>query len=432
MVPYSAVQRLYSMRDDRQQQVEILPDRIGVSGKVDDQALPADTCYSSYYDPTSNTLTLTGNNMNTILSPSETNASDVKGHLDWSKLVWDINGDGATTANVGFDTSKITSATVLDDHTLKIVLTDAQASTLEKTTGYGITGGADAINISTGFSLDAAGNIGTPADALGISLLGTFNQPVTPHAYSIDLTSATVSATVVNEDTGVDTLSSSVAFTAKDLMFIGGTSASVLTVGNASAGLDTTLSHGTDKLTLTGFHDSLDASKVLFDDGTLLKLNTGGSTILTGGNSTGLGGTGGDQLIAGASGDTLFGYGGNDLLLGGIGNDVINGGRGNDMITGGKGNDYLTGGTGVDTFTYSATPGDNGYDIISDFTAGDTIQITGMTFAPSNTWIADHVVQSGASDLVIVLDSQDSIRLIGANAEDLVGHITDTTGNKAL
>jgi len=56
------------------------------------------------------TLVLTGTNYNTLLETSESATTDIKARLDWTKLSWDINGDNATTADVSFALSDISSA----------------------------------------------------------------------------------------------------------------------------------------------------------------------------------------------------------------------------------------------------------------------------------------------------------------------------------
>lgn len=82
------------------------------------------------------------------------------------------------------------------------------------------------------------------------------------------------------------------------------------------------------------------------------------------------------------SGDTINGLAGNDQITGGAGNDIIDGGSGNDIITGAAGTDTLTGGPGADTFRDTAS-GLNG-DRITDFSIGDRIQITDLTYATAN------------------------------------------------
>jgi T1SS-143 domain-containing protein len=81
------------------------------------------------------------------------------------------------------------------------------------------------------------------------------------------------------------------------------------------------------------------------------------------------------QESVGTEGDGRLG--GNDTLDGGAGNDTIFGQEGDDVITGGAGNDVLYGGSGADVFMYNA--GDNGVDVIKDFTVGeDVLDISGM------------------------------------------------------
>ena len=98
--------------------------------------------------------------------------TDVKAQLDWTKFVWDI--DGAGTAGVTFTLgdaganpavpSDITSAIVGSGGTKIIVtLTDAATTALEGATGFardGLTSTnvSDQIDITAGFTKDAAGN----------------------------------------------------------------------------------------------------------------------------------------------------------------------------------------------------------------------------------------------------------------------------------
>jgi len=96
--------------------------------------------------------------------------------------------------------------------------------------------------------------------------------------------------------------------------------------------------------------------------------------------------------------DTINGNGGNDQLTGGSGNDTINGGSGNDIITGGAGLDTLTGGTGADIFR-DTMAGLNG-DHITDFSIGDSIQITDLTTA--NFGLDGNKITFGNGDFVTV------------------------------
>ena len=101
-----------------------------------------------------------------------------------------------------------------------------------------------------------------------------------------------------------------------------------------------------------------------------------------------------DVLDGGGGADSISGGAGNDLLSGLGGNDTLNGDYGDDVLNGGPGRDSLTGGNGNDTFRFDGF-GDIGSDLITDFTAGDRIDLsalnvtfigdgtfTGSTFSP--------------------------------------------------
>jgi VCBS repeat-containing protein/ELWxxDGT repeat protein len=95
-------------------------------------------------------------------------------------------------------------------------------------------------------------------------------------------------------------------------------------------------------------------------------------------------GTANNDYIAGGGGyyDLLFGGAGDDTITGGAGHDLIAGGDGNDSITGGKGDDVLVGGAGADIFNFSVGDGND-------------------------------VIYAGG------YDSQDTIKLLGANMYDI-------------
>jgi len=67
---------------------------------------------------------------------------------------------------------------------------------------------------------------------------------------------------------------------------------------------------------------------------------------------------------------------------------VLNGGDGDDILTGGLGSDQLTGGAGSDTFKFNSL-GEIGedypYEQITDFTAGDKIDLNGVDANASMT-----------------------------------------------
>jgi hypothetical protein len=125
-----------------------------------DTTAPTVTNTSGAYTASTDTLVLTGTNYNTLLETSESATIDIKARLDWTKLSWDINGDNATTADVSFALSDISSAKVTDGTHLTIVLAGAKGTSLEATSGYG---GAtlDTLDITAGFAKDTSGNAAT-------------------------------------------------------------------------------------------------------------------------------------------------------------------------------------------------------------------------------------------------------------------------------
>jgi Ca2+-binding RTX toxin-like protein len=76
--------------------------------------------------------------------------------------------------------------------------------------------------------------------------------------------------------------------------------------------------------------------------------------------------------------DMLFGGQGSDRLLGGWGDDLLSGGAGDDTLDGANGgwDRRLTGGAGNDLFVLDALPGGGGTVAITDFSAGDVIDVS--------------------------------------------------------
>ena len=90
-----------------------------------------------------------------------------------------------------------------------------------------------------------------------------------------------------------------------------------------------------------------------------------------------------EGVIGTAFADTLTGSSGDDILRGEGGNDTLDGAGGNDTLIGGTGADTLTGGLGNDIFVLS-TPLNN-VDTITDYAAGDTVDITGILSVATGT-----------------------------------------------
>ncbi|MDO9054420.1 MAG: calcium-binding protein, partial [Gallionella sp.] len=380
---------------------------------VEDSTPPATTFTGSYFSVTAGvgTLLLTGTNMNNLGA----NSAVVTSQLALGNLVWDINADNAGTANVAFNALGGTVvATVLNNYTLQLTLDNAATTTLTGTPGYGITGGVDALDLTAGLVSDAAGNLGTLDSAANLTIQGAFNNPVVSLVYSYTLGDTFV----VEEAYGnITALPGAVDFTVNvDTLTFLNVSASAVTVGGsalAGGAGPNTVGVGGNIITLTGFTAALDATEVIFADGSVLKTNnTGTAATLTGSNLL----AAGDQLIAGSGGDALFGYAGNDVLTGGAGADAIYGGSGNDTIWGQGGNDYLSGSVGADIFKY--TGADDGQDVITGFGVGvfgganvDKLEFAHLTNAEAQ---ALTTIVSGTDTLII--DGADTIRLLGVTA----------------
>ncbi len=90
------------------------------------------------------------------------------------------------------------------------------------------------------------------------------------------------------------------------------------------------------------------------------------------------GGEGNDSLTGDAGDNRLVGGEGNDFLVGSAGTDTLVGGTGDDILVGGAGTDVLTGGAGIDRFRFLAVADSSGAtrDVVSDFTAGDRLDLS--------------------------------------------------------
>ena len=137
---------------------------VNESAVVTDDKAPSIDVNNVNYDSKSNTFILKGSGFDTILEVGEDTTLGVTERLDFTKLIWDIDGDDAvdeSVTTVAFSSSDVTNAKILDDNTLKIVLSND--ITLESTLGYGHDSGnnIDAIDILSGFVQDTIGNITT-------------------------------------------------------------------------------------------------------------------------------------------------------------------------------------------------------------------------------------------------------------------------------
>jgi len=110
-----------------------------------------------------------------------------------------------------------------------------------------------------------------------------------------------------------------------------------------------------------------------------LPANVENLTWNTTGVFTGTGNALDNVIYGGGSNDVLSGADGNDTLRGQSGNDALSGGDGADVLIGGPGADTMTGGAGNDRFQigYYESGVFTDADTITDFTAGDLIDVSG-------------------------------------------------------
>ena len=138
---------------------------VAIGSLVVDATAPTATLDNSghTYD-TTGVITLAGSNFLTLGVDA---GGDVKDILDFTKLTWDVDGEGTVT--LSFTKDDIATAVATDGSTLTITLTTAAKNTLHALDGFGgatATGGtADVIDVADGFLQDAAGNASAEAGA---------------------------------------------------------------------------------------------------------------------------------------------------------------------------------------------------------------------------------------------------------------------------
>ena len=106
-----------------------------------------------------------------------------------------------------------------------------------------------------------------------------------------------------------------------------------------------------------------------------------------------------------------------DSLHGSNSDDIIQGGKGNDFIYGEGGDDTLTGGSGADVFVLSVGGGN---DVVTDFNPAEDILVLDYGGYSKTYYAGSFTTDSfqaasldGSSGLVLSLNDQDSITLLG-------------------
>jgi Ca2+-binding RTX toxin-like protein len=117
-----------------------------------------------------------------------------------------------------------------------------------------------------------------------------------------------------------------------------------------------------------------------------------------------------DDIYGNQFANSINGGDGNDLVSGRGGDDLVSGGNGNDFIYGGTGKDQLSGGLGQDFFIFisqndSKVTGGLPQDVITDFTAGDKIDISGLDFALNELLVLDNQNVGGTNYSYLGIDA---------------------------
>jgi formylmethanofuran dehydrogenase subunit D len=333
---------------------------------VTDTTAPTSTLTSAAYNGSTGVLTVTGTNLNTL---GVANGTDVKAQLDWAKIVWDINGDGATTADKTFALSDITSAVVTNATTLTVTLTVTAKAALEGTTGFSAAGGADKLSVTAGFIKDTAGNAAT-TDALSsgaITITGIATR-------SVSYSTTTFNEAGAND--GSITMTSTVTLTGDTFAGTNGVALTGVTAGNVPNGLTLTVTKASSTTATVSLSGNATAHANVNDIANLTV--TFGDAAFTGGNAAGVTGATNSGLRANfADSDAMFnGTALLDVLNGNAKNDIIYGGGGPDVINGGAGNDTIditdAGATSFNSATIQITSAANGVDTIVGFNAAAT------------------------------------------------------------
>ena len=207
---------------------------------VIDTQLPGSTITGATYNPTNGVLSIKGSGFEGTAGMGVAPGVSVKSQLDFTgaKLVWDINGDGADTANVTIAAADVTSAVLTNDSTITLTLTTAAKDALAATAGFGATGGDDTVDVSAGFISDKAGNVAT-GDAKADGAI-TYTDTTGPTVTEFVSTSANASYGVGSPVNVTANMSETVLAGAKITVTLGTTQEVVLTTSSDGTSLSGT------------------------------------------------------------------------------------------------------------------------------------------------------------------------------------------------
>ncbi|MTW05461.1 hypothetical protein GM668_25590 [Duganella ginsengisoli] len=310
--------------------------------RISDMTAPISTIKFLSFHEESSSFYLGGTGFDSILSKGDDDTTDIKSYFDWSKIRWDINGDGSATADIGFTQSDIQSVQVAAADSLRVVLTPAKAAEIVAASGYGkFQSPNDKLEVSTGFIRDEAGNPAVTDGVAGGSVYADLQLQLKPGAQLAPVTRAdslSLTGYQVNPD--------GVVIDCADVR------SSFINVSNLCTGSTVTITNADYSATL--YADSSDVQ------GNLIVTSAGLTDFRTG--------AGNDQLVSTAKGKTV----------------TFNGGAGADVLTGGTGtNLYLFAAGGADFNAGNAADLLKAADTITNWkaAASNEIRFAGMSLA---------------------------------------------------
>jgi len=302
------------------------------------------------------------------------------------------SADGFTGLTHGALTGAVTYNNVAAGTGLTITATTSQAATY---TLADATGASDALDLTITGAGAINANTLTAAGVESIAIT-TDDTAATATGINHTLTIAgnDVETITVSGDAGLSLTANSTALTSFDASgtTTAGSAVSLTTGALANAA---TLSGGAGGDTLV----ATAATKAVTLNG------NGGNDTLTANN---------------AQDNTVNGGDGNDTITTGAGSDTIDAGAGDDTIDSGTGLDTLTGGDGDDTFVMSVSTAGNIYTSITDFAAGDSLDLTGLD-AQANAAIANATDIGAGITLASTAVFQDYLDAAAADTTDAGG-----------
>ena len=131
-------------------------------------------------------LILKGSGFNTLLSPGESQDTDLMNRLDWSKFSWRVVDNSGSNTDIGFVSTDISTAIATSDTDLQIQISSTKMNALRAISGFGDSQGQDLIRItSDGFFQDAAGNTMADANTAGVQVSVLSPDGVAPSVTNI-------------------------------------------------------------------------------------------------------------------------------------------------------------------------------------------------------------------------------------------------------